>query len=121
MVIRMIHLDGRDHELIYGAGAFFDLNLSGAQAGMLPVIHVGQECVVASYDGPGKGLARRVLFKTYQFEREENLPDSRFVLSRVFFGRLESKVVLSKGDALKLPRYMAFFNRNGAFKRRSVV
>jgi hypothetical protein len=113
----MNNLHGRRHEAIYGQGAYFDLDVVGAQAKMLLGIEPGTECVVASYADRRK---RTILFATYTLQREALLPnESPTQTCRVFFGALVKTERLSKLDATREPRYAPFFNKAGHFKRPS--
>jgi hypothetical protein len=113
----MNNLHGRRHEAIYGEGAYFDLDMVGAQAKMLLAMAPGTECVVASYADGGK---QTVVFATYTFQREASLPgESPNSTCRVFFGPLVRTERMAKPDAARDPRYAPFFNKNGDFKRPS--
>ena len=46
MLVYMLNVHRRNHQRIYGPGAFFDLNQDGQQATLLLNIHPQQECLV---------------------------------------------------------------------------
>ena len=46
MLVYMLNVHRRNHQRIYGPGAFFDLNQDGQQAKLLLNIHPQQECLV---------------------------------------------------------------------------
>lgn len=113
----MNNLHARNHEGVYGPGAFFDLDLAGRQAMMVPALPPRSECVVASY---GDRQRATVVLKTYELLREAVCPSEKPGEScRVFFGRLVKEVHMTKADARVTPEYAAFFNRRGDFKRPS--
>ncbi|MCC7336832.1 MAG: hypothetical protein IT422_17205 [Pirellulaceae bacterium] len=109
---------GRRHETFYGKGAFFDLNTTGLQAKMAVGLKRGEECVVASYNNDGA-----VAFDWWEFSREalEPDPDDATAQVRVFYGKRTRSVRISKAKAAKTKDYKIFFNRDGNFKRPSVV
>lgn len=115
---------GRNHVEHYGATAFFDLNTTGRQAKMASNLRKGDMCVVASYDLDCPG---NVKFEWFEFHREslEPDPDDRKRKLRVFHGsRLQVKtkaISMQKSKAARSKQYGRFFNRNGHFKRPSVV
>jgi len=121
MLVYMNNLHGRDHEHIYGSGAFFDLDLTGRQAAMLPTIGAGQTCIVASCENKTEGKSGMVVFKTYIFEREAELKSEVDGVScRVLFGTLDGTVKMSKDIACEDRRFEPFFNKDGNFRRPSV-
>lgn len=107
------NLHGRDHEGIYGDGAFFDLNTTGRQAQMVVGMQPGEEWIVASYNGG------EVVFKTYLFDREENLTCEDGPICRVLFGGFVNEVTMPKTEARGIPRYQPLFNILGHFRRPS--
>lgn len=105
---------GRDHVRLFGAGAFFDLGISGRQAAQARDLVPGQLCVVGSYNEDGG-----VIFGWYMFSREALLPyDDDQV--RVFFGRFLASEPLAKQRAARSRRYCALFKTTGDFKQGSV-
>lgn len=123
MLVYMLNVHRRNHQRIYGPGAFFDLNQDGQQATLLLNIHPQQECLVVSYsEARGQRKDPEVEFSTYLFERAEPLESEEAgVFCRVFFGSKKSSVTMSKGTAIKTPIYAPFFSKIGHFKQRSVV
>jgi hypothetical protein len=118
---------GRPHHTLYtrpedeDLQPFFDLELSGPQAKMVPTIKRDTECIVASYAAD----RANVVFATYKFvtfenrATNENPTGTRY---RVFMGMPDTDhpaEVWPKRKATALPRYMEFFNSVGNFKGRS--
>jgi hypothetical protein len=65
----------RNHERLFGTGAFFDLELGGQEKlfrRIEPHLVKGQECIVASYS-PGR--TAEVVFKTYTYIGWKRLPE----------------------------------------------
>lgn len=117
MRAHMNNLHGRNHEQIYGSGAFFDLDLVGRQATMVVGLSPMSECVVASYADKKRPT---VVLKTFHLLREAVCPSEKPGEScRVFFGRLIKEVRMTKMEARIMPEYAAFFNKRGDFKRPS--
>jgi hypothetical protein len=109
----------RPHERLFGAGAFYDLNVTGIQASQAVGLQVGQECVVAT-TAPDS----RVTFTWYSFLRERQLRESGSAdrtKYRVFFGDPLLAETFSKETAAAHPRYRAFFNVRGHFKQQSTM
>ena len=103
--------------------AFFDLELSGPQAEMVPEIEAGTECIVASYarDRVGAVDRSKVVFTPYTFAKFDTRPtndEPEGKRYRVFLGTRRSKPTdpMPKGDAAKLERYAQFFNELENFK-----
>ena len=108
----------RDHAGLYGAGAFFDLNLVGGQADMATDLRPGDECVVAA---PVEGGDVEFNWYAFTHERVMDTPDEPSTQVRVQSGTwLRSERLLKPAAATTAP-YSAFFDVNGHFKRRSVI
>ena len=110
----------REHERLFGRGAFYDLNVTGVQAMQAVGLQAGQDCVVAT-----TAPDNRVIFTWYSFFRErllcEHGNDSDSTRYRVFFGDPLLAETFSKEDAAAHPRYSAFFNVKGHFKQQSTI
>jgi hypothetical protein len=125
MPIYLINVHRRKHQDLFGRQndaplrAFFDLDLSGHEAEMVPHIETEEECIVASY-APGAG---NVVFKTYRFANFAERPirgEEHGRLYRVFLGRLvDESTPMTKHNAMRIVRYQQFFDTRGHFKRRS--
>jgi predicted HNH restriction endonuclease len=115
-VIYFNNCRGRDHAAIFGSGAFFDLGREGPQHKQATDLPIGQECCVASYAPDGS-----VVFDWYSLTGESLMTDNDDISCRVFFGDLLSTETMVKAAAAKSTSYSPFFNRNGHFKRPSVV
>jgi len=107
---------GRDHVKLYGQGAFYDLDTTGRQSTQAKNLDVGQECVVATPATDGQ-----ITFSRFSFLHEEIKPDDIGSPCRVFFGPLLGSETLLKAEAAGNSPYSAFFNKNGHFKRHSVI
>jgi hypothetical protein len=113
-----INCGNRDHERLFGSGAFFDLGINGAQATMAQNLQPGDTCIVARY----ANKARTVVDLTrYSFTHETKQVDDKGIPQRVLYGILQGSESLIKSDAATDPRYQYMFAKNGAFKRRSVL
>ena len=115
----------RNHVLLYGKEAFFDLETSGPQAKVADRLTreliVGETCIVAtpdiSYD-----TTCDVTFDSYRFSRAAVKPDpERSVPCNAYFGKLSKTETMSRHEAMKHAVYSQFFNINGHFKRPSVM
>lgn len=115
-IIYLNNCRGREHERIYGKGAFYDLSFDGRQASQATNLDVGQPCVVASYEEDGN-----IRFDWWIFEKEIPLQDDEDVRWRVMFGTQVFDETLSKAKAAESSRYSSLFNVVGHFKRPSVV
>jgi len=109
----MNNCHGRNHEYIYGEKAFYDLETTGVQARMATNLQKGQKCIVASRD---KNL---VIFRWYEFMKEDIKIDDRGVPCRVFFGNFLNEVEMPLMKAVNTEPYSNFFDVNQHFKRRS--
>jgi 5-methylcytosine-specific restriction endonuclease McrA len=118
-VIYFNNCKNRDHEGLFGRGAYYDLNLTGIQAAQAVGLQPGQECVVAT-----TAPDNRVIFTWYSFRKERRLHErgsADRTLYRVFFGDPLLAETFSKEDAATHPRYLAFFNVKGHFKQQSTI
>ena len=107
----------RDHVKLFGAGAFYDLDLTGRQANMARTIRPREICIVATPDHYGAIIS----FGWYEFDEERLLPDEKGVLVRVFFGTKSRSISMNRSMALQADPYQEFFNKLGHFKRISVI
>jgi len=119
---RVIHFNNcknRDHERLFGRGAFYDLNLTGIQGTQAVGLRPGQECVVATM-----APDNRVIFTWFSFLRERRLRENGSTdrtRYRVFFGDAVLAETFSKEVGATHPRYRAFFNVKGHFKQQSSI
>jgi hypothetical protein len=114
---------GREHAMLFGSGAFFDLwttrESQAVQAEKLSGrLRTGDECIVATQATHGQ-----IVFTSYSFERvmDKPNPDDHEMPTMVFFGIAGTSETLSKGDAAQHPIYSEFFGKNGNFKRQAVI
>jgi hypothetical protein len=108
---------GRNYISIYGvADAFYDLGLTGSQAKKATALQPGDTCVVATTIDDGQ-----IRFTKFRFRRVEVRPDEDGVPERVFCGPPVSVDTLHKVDAARHHLYSVFFDKNGNFKRQSVL
>lgn len=116
MIVYLNNCNRREHERIYGSGAFYDLATVGYQATRANNLSVGQQCIVATPEKDGK-----IVFSWYEFLREAVKKDDEGNSCRVFFGHRIKSDTLSKGDAARDRLYSTFFDKDGNFKRQSVI
>lgn len=117
MVVYLNNCRGFDHADVYGTGAFYDLYSAGNKhSDKANNICVGQECIVAS-----KTKDNNIVFSWYKFIREDSMIDEENKSVRVFFGDFIKSDNYSKRDAAKSALYSPFFDKNGNFKRQSVI
>lgn len=116
MIVYFNNCNRREHERIFGSGAFYDLDTVGYQATKANNLSVGQQCIVATPESDGQ-----IAFRWYKFWREAVKPDDEGHPCRVFFGKPIKSDKLSKGDAARDGIYSTFFDKNGNFKRHSVI
>ena len=106
-----------DHAKEYGiTDAFFDLATTGFQATLATNVSRGDTCIVATKDEDGL-----IRFTRYSLVRVETVTGKDGTHSRVFCGPATKSETLSKGDAARDGLYSIFFNKNGDFKRQSVL
>lgn len=118
-VVYFNNCKNRPHERLFGAGAFYDLNVTSIQASQAVGLAVGQECAVATM-----APDNLVTFTWYSFHRKRRLRErgnEDSTLYRVFFGDLLLAETFSKEVAAAHPRYRAFFNVRGHFKQQSTI
>ena len=106
----------RDHKALFGADAFYDLNTDGYQAEMHVQLRLGESCVVASQ--PQSGV---VLFSWYTFFGYRLTKDEKGIPVRVLDGTFVKEESMAKDRAGRHDSYRIFFDKNGNFKRRSVL
>jgi len=95
--------------------AFYDLYRTGKQASMATDLKRGEECLVATPNEDGD-----VEFVRFSFSHEERGHQDGESM-RVFFGKRLSSKTLPKTKAAKTEPYSVFFDKNGNFKRLSVI
>ncbi|MGZ5202941.1 MAG: hypothetical protein ACXWC4_24525 [Telluria sp.] len=113
-----INCGNRDHERLFGRGAFFDLGVDGSQATMARNLRPGDTCIVARYANKDRTM---VALAWYSYTHETRQDDDKGVPQRVLHGTLQKSESLRKSDAAADARYQYMFAKNGAFKRRSVL
>ena len=106
----------RDHVALFGADAFYDLNTSGAQAAAVFDIRPQDHCVVASQED-----GENITFSWYKFTGSRTALDSEGINCRVLCGIFQRKESLPKAEASVNKYYSPFFDKNGNFKRQSVL
>jgi hypothetical protein len=100
--------------------AFYDLGTEGHDAALANYRVVGEECVVASYQGlTGEGR-HTVVFRWYACREIDELQDNDGDINRVFCGEFLREEMLLKIEALETYPYADFFNINGNFLMMSV-
>jgi len=114
MIVFLNNCQGHDYSH-YGSGAFYDLKTTGPQADHVPILNGGQQCVVAEPAAQGQ-----IIFSWFTFHNEKETDISGKTL-RVLFGKLIKSDTLLKKDAARDALYSAFFDKNGHFKRQSVI
>ena len=106
----------RDHVALFGADAFFDLSTDGAQAAVAYDIRPQDFCVVASQSAEGV-----ITLCWYKFAGFRIARDNLGANCRVFCGTFVKSESMSKSEASTSSRYSRFFDKNGNFKRQSVL
>lgn len=106
----------RDHRSLFGPDAFYDLDTSGSQAKKQFGFRPGEYCVVASQPKPDL-----VRFAWYKFIESQLALDDKQVSVRVLRGTFEKEESMSKAEAAIHKYYRPFFDKNGNFKRQSVL
>lgn len=108
---------GRRYSNIYGiADAFYDLRKTGFQKNQATTFSTGEECIAATAIEDGQ-----IRFTRFRLARVETGLDERGDHERVFCGPALQSDTLSKSDAARNVRYSIFFDKNGHFKRQSVL
>lgn len=108
----------RDHQRIFGPGAFYDLETSGRQATLAQDMRPGDTCIVVAYEDKARTVVR---FTWYQFTHETRQPDEKGMLARVLWGQPYQSEALSKRQAAEDTRFHILFNKLGHFKQVSVM
>jgi hypothetical protein len=116
MIVYLNNCQGRNHVELFGKDAFYDLYTTGLQASKATNLSVGQQCIVATPADDGQ-----IVFSWYSFLRETVKPDDKGDSCRVFLGKFIKSDTLSKRDAARDGLYSTFFDKNGNFKRHSVL
>lgn len=116
MAIFFNNCRSRNHAVLFGAGAFYDLDLHGRQGTMATNLQPNEECVVATPTEGGD-----IEFNWFQFLREEVRPHENGGNVRVLFGTFVRSETLQKELAIATEPYSIFFNAKGHFKRPSVI
>lgn len=115
-IVYLNNCNSRDHARMFGEGAFYDLDIVGYQATKAKNLKVGQQCVVATPENNGQ-----IVFTWYSFLSEAVKPDDTGTRCRVLFGKFISSETFSKMEAAHVEPYSRFFDKNGNFKRQSVI
>jgi len=111
MIVYFNNCQGKNHRL-YGKDAFYDLWATDSRATNLSA---GQECIVAT-----KAKNGDITFSWFSLSHEApNRYEGR--PSRVFYGDFIKSHTYSKAEAARTEPYSTFFDKNGNFKRQSVV
>ena len=116
MIVYFNNCQGREHAMMYGSGAFYDLGTVGFQANKANNLKVGQECIVAE---PTRD--NQIAFRWFSFSHETVMLDNADNPCRVFFGKFIKLDTRPKLDAARDGIYSPFFDKNGNFKRQSVI
>lgn len=106
----------RDHKSLFGYDAFYDLDTTGIQATKHYEFRPGDFCVVASQPS-----AEIISFSWYKFKEFRLAVDDRGSNCRVLTGDFEKEESMPKKDAANHKYYRPFFDKNGNFKRQSVL
>ena len=116
MIVCFNNCHTRNYDLLYGSGAFYDLKTIGFQATKATNLSIGQRCIVATPSTDGQ-----IVFSWFSFLHETVLPDDTSTPNRVFFGKPIKSESFSKENAARDGVYSTFFDKNGHFKRQSVI
>ncbi len=106
----------RDHAKLFGADAFYDLSTSGVQASAIHDIQPQDYCWVASQED-----GENITFSLYKFTGSRFALDSEGNSCRVLCGAFQRKESMPKTEASGNKYYSPFFDKNGNFKRQSVL
>jgi hypothetical protein len=105
----------KQHERIYGAGAFYDIYTSDRQAVWSDQFVPGDSCIVLSEPTPG-----RIAFNWYKFaQKKRGRYDGK--PTHVFFGKRFKSENLARADAMIDALYSKFFATNGRIKRQNLL
>jgi hypothetical protein len=113
-----INCGNRDHERLFGPGAFFDLGVNGKQSTMAQNLLPGDTCIVARYADKNRTIVK---LTWYSYTHDTTQTDDKGTPQRVLHGILNKVESLKKSDAAADARYLNMFAKNGSFKRRSVL
>ena len=118
MVVYFNNCHGRNYNYAkrYGGIAFYDLYKNGRQENQVTTLSIGQECLVAAPAADGQ-----IVFSLFTYLGEYPEQDESDEPVSVLFGKLIRSVTLFKTDAARDGSYYAFFDKNGHFKRQSVI
>lgn len=116
MIIYLNNCKNRDHKLLFGSDAFYDLGVDGVQATKAMNLKAGQQCIVAQILVDGK-----IVFSWFSFSHETVMLDNTNTRQRAFFGSFIKSDTLFKKDAAQNKIYSPFFDKKGNFKRQSVI
>jgi hypothetical protein len=117
MIVLMNNCHNRKHAQIYKDDrAFYDLRTNDSHAKLANNLQKAQQCVVASRAEGGQ-----IAFDWYSFHRETQMPDKEGIKRRVFFGTFIKSKHYAQADAATVAPYSNFFDKNGHFKRQSVI
>jgi 5-methylcytosine-specific restriction endonuclease McrA len=119
-VVYFNNCKNREHERLYGSGAFYDLCITGIQATQVHDLPAGRPCVVVTTAPDNRGIFTWYSFRKERLLRERGNQQDR-TRYRVFFGDRLMSETFSKEDAPVHPRYSAFFNVKGHFKQQSTI
>lgn len=106
----------RDHQKLFGPDAFYDLDTFGLQAQKQFGIRPDEFCVVASQPVSGQ-----IRFVWYKFSGYRLAIDDIQNNVRVLLGKFEKEETMTKAEAASHKYYRPFFDKNGNFKRQSVL
>jgi 5-methylcytosine-specific restriction endonuclease McrA len=115
-VLLLNNCAGRRHARLFGAGAFFDLFLTGTQSEYIGKLYPGLGCIVAAKE-PG-GVVR---FDHHILERCEELPDNEGRRCVVLFGVKTHEDRMAKSAASSVPPVCGLFNVSGDFKQQAAL
>ena len=107
MIVYFNNCKGREHAMIFGSGAFYDLDTVGFQANKANNLKVGQECIVAK---PTKD--NQIAFQWFSFSYETIMLDNTNKPCRVLFGKFIKSDIRLKLDAAREGIYLPFFDKN---------
>ena len=106
----------RDHVDLFGEDAFYDLDTTGPQASLKPDIRAGDYCVVVSQPD-----SENLRFSWFKFTSFRYATDKSGKNCQVFSGTFEKSEQVPRAGAPQHKYYRPFFDKNGHFKRQSVL
>jgi hypothetical protein len=108
---------GRPHSKIYGPDAFYDVDAAADdQVASVRALAPGDACVVAS-----KSAGSDVVLVRYKFAKSATERDDQGDPCVVLYGSFVATETMTKSAAAASAAYQGFFDKNGNFKRRSVL